>query len=275
MPKRDIPSVNWEDVKAVHNVPPEGEATSAPPEKKAEAPKAEEPKPEAKTDKKEEAKVEEPKPEDKKPDPQTPPVDYEKQLAEYKKRAEEAEAKANREKAIREGEREKAKQLARKLKKNEPDGLGEPDGDDPILPEQVETIAEKKAREQIDSFKQEQANEIITEELQALSDNPTERELIKVIYETELNPNGRTTRAAIRQGLENARFLANRERYAFEAEQRAKEKIRKDDAQKAAMQSVGGSGGSQGRPEPSTTPAYSPQEMKLLRLVGKDKADGD
>lgn len=272
MPKRDIKSVNWEDVKAAHDVPPEGEAPSAPPEKKAEAPKAEEPKPE---EKKEAPKVEEPKPEEKKPDSQTPPVDYEKQLADYKARAEKAEAKANREKEIREGEREKAKQLAKKLKKNEPDGLGEPDGDDPILPEQVETIAEKKAREQIDSFKQEQADEIITEELQALSDNPTERELIKVIYETELNPNGRTTRAAIRQGLENARFLANRERYAFEAEQRAREKIRKDDAQKAAMQSVGGSGGSQGRPEPAATPAYSPQEMKLLKLVGKDKADGD
>lgn len=272
MPKRDIQRVNWEDVKKAHDVPPEGEAPSAPPEKKAEAPKAEEPKPE---EKKEAPKVEEPKPEEKKPEAQTPPVDYDKQLAEYKKRAEEAEAKAAREKQIREGEREKAKQLARKLKKDEP-GDGEPEGDDPIQPEQVETIAEKKAREQIEYFKKEQADEILVEELQTLSDNPTERELIKVIYETELNPNGRTTRAAIRQGLENAKFLANRERYAFEAEQRAKEKIQKDQAQKAAMAaSSGGGAGSQGRPEPGTTPQYSPQEMRLLKMVGKDKADGD
>ncbi len=272
MPKRDIKSVNWEDVKAAHDVPPgEGEAPSAPPENKAEAPKAEEPKPEQK---KEETKVEEPKPEEKKSDSQTPPVDYEKQLADYKKRAEDAEEKARREKTIREGEREKAKQLAQRLKKNEP-GDGEPDGDEKIPMDQIETIAETKAREQIESLKQEQAAEILDEELQALSDNPTERELIKVIYQTELNPNGRNTRAAIRAGLDNAKFLANRERYAFEAEQRAKEKIQKDQAQKAAMSSVGGAGGSQGRPEPAGGTTYSPQEMRLLKMVGKDKADGD
>lgn len=268
MPKRDIQSVNWEDVRKAHEVPPEGEATSAPPEKKAEAPKAEEPKPEEK-------KVEEPKPEEKKPDPQSPPADYEAQLATYKKRAEEAEAKALREKTIREGERDKNRQLARKLKKDEPDGLGEPDGNDTIPTDQVEAVASQKAREQIESFKQEQADEILAEELQALSDNPTERELIKVIYETELNPTGRISRAAIRAGLDNAKFLANRERYDFEAEKRAKERIQKDSAQKAAMSSVGGSGGSQGRPEPAGATQYSPQELKLLKIVGKDKADGD
>lgn len=184
-------------------------------------------------------------------------IDYEAELAKYK-------AKAEREEATRKYERAERKRLEKELEAKSSEETVEVETETPDL----DAIVERK----LDSIRRAERQDFIDEKLEELSDNPTERELVKQIYEQRLKPTG-FSKKAIGQDLEEAFLIANRTRLETIAFQKAKEKVRSGMAQEKAMLNQASTGGSVGREPPEATPNYNSTEMKWLSRVGKSKAE--
>lgn len=213
-------------------------------------------------------------------------VDYE---AELKKRTEALE----REKTSREYEREERKKLQAQLNRileskggkvdaddilSAIDNVDLTDADEPDEPpkkvskKDLTALVEEKVFEKIEVFKKEQASNLIDDILLSLSDNETERALIKAVYEQDLRPRG-YTRDAIQSDLEKAYLIANKGRYASELEKKAEARLKQSSAQTKAVTNASAGSGNIGRPSPEPAPQYNEREMELLKRVGKNKAD--
>jgi len=108
--------------------------------------------------------------------------------------------------------------------------------------------APSSIREEIAQVLEEQrmqdASEAFEEELFSITENEDERELIRHKYENSLVKSG-FSRAAIRQDLEDAKFLANKPKYQREQNEIAKTLVSKRTV------SNSGVGASQEKPRPS------------------------
>lgn len=237
--------VTWEDVKnsgspeATDNTSTAAKDTVVTPEVK----------PEVKTEAKNEAPVE-------------TKVDYAKELEEYKTRL----AKANENTKF-------AREEIKRLKSKD----GDEDLNDPISEEtsssDVERLIEEKIASKLSQFQIQQKAEVLDNELQKLTNDPHEKELIKTVLENEVKLQG-NSKEDIARAVKKAYLLANADRIESLAEIKAKEKIQKDTAEQKAMRSASSTGG-EGREAPEGTFNYSSEEQKWLSRVGKMKADGD
>lgn len=80
---------------------------------------------------------------------------------------------------------------------------------------EVEEMVERMVSERLSNAQKDQARDTFSEELESISDNIDERELIKLLYETRIVNTG-FSRTAIREDLKEARLLANASRYEKE-----------------------------------------------------------
>jgi len=92
-----------------------------------------------------------------------------------------------------------------------------------------------QVREGIAQAEKQRILDDVDEMLEDLSDNPSERELIREIYETRIKPSGFSKRA-LTKDLEMAKLLANKDRYVGSAERKARKSI----AEKKALQEAAG-----------------------------------
>lgn len=198
-------------------------------------PKAEETKPETK-----------PEAPAKEPEKDAPDVDYKAELDKYKERYEKSQKALER------------VQKGKYGKEAEDDGQAEqPD---------VESLIDRKADEKITELRREMSVGMVEDALSTLTDDKDERELIRFIYEHELNPSG-FRKADVERDMKRAFLLANADRFEAEAVKKATAKVRKDDAEtKAVLEASKGAGVSVGRepPMPQETESLSDKDRKWL-----------
>ena len=72
--------------------------------------------------------------------------------------------------------------------------------------------AKGELRVEMDSIKSDLLKDVVSDELDLLTDNEEEKELIKLVYEQKIADKG-TNRSTVREALENARILANKPRF--------------------------------------------------------------
>ena len=110
-------------------------------------------------------------------------------------------------------EEERGKRLAAEAKAKELE-----EGAEKLASESGKSIEEAKEdlrienQKQIDSMKNDLLKDVVTDELDTLTNDEDEKELIKLIYEQKIADKG-TNRASVREALENARILANKPRF--------------------------------------------------------------
>jgi hypothetical protein len=102
----------------------------------------------------------------------------------------------------------------------------------------------------------------IDEAIETATDNMEERELIRFIYENRIVPSG-FSRRSIQRDIQDARLIANRERFVASAKREA----RAAEAEKAAMQATG-SPKLGARPTKVTGQALTAEEKKFLKIYG-------
>lgn len=190
----------------------------------------------------EEVKAESTTPEMVEPEAKTEPtIDYAAKLEEYKSKLEKAEKLG--EKRLKALER-----ISKSKGESEPEEAleeEEPQAD-------IDSLIEKKTSERLNKLRVEESSEVIDEILNELSDNEQERALVKEVYGHEVVTSG-FSRAAITKDLKKAFLLANAERFEAIAFEKAKAKVRKDNAQdKAASVSAAG----------ATTPGREPPKVE-------------
>lgn len=149
--------------------------------------------------------------------PKAPELDYQKLYEADHKRLEQAEYALYKKK--------KAEKTARRIEEGE---TGVIDAD--AVKQQVEEhfLAMAIAREE------KMSEDVIEEELNNLSSNPDERKLIRLKYDNQINKTG-FSRLAIRQDLDDAKFLANKSRY-----QKEKTELMQSAISKATITNSGG-----------------------------------
>ena len=188
--------------------------------------------------------TEEPKAKDKKSDD----TYYEKQIEELTaSRNKVQEEKDNLLKALQQ-ERAKAKETP-------PESESEPAApvvDEERLAELISDVADKKFNE----VRIDMALSVFEEELEKVSTNDKEKELIKMFYKTSIKPSG-SDRTAIRKDLLISKAAANIDRVKFKTEDG-------DVALATAMSGSGGKAGGITKKELDLNPA----EKKLLKNMG-------
>lgn len=129
--------------------------------------------------------------------PQEPAIDYEKLYEESKKRLEQAEFSLYRKK--------KAEKLAKQQVQDE--GL--------IDRESIHRVVEEDVATLVMAQREKDAEDVIEEAIMDISSDPAERKLIRFKYDNSINKTG-FSRLAIKQDLEDAKFLANKPKYLKE-----------------------------------------------------------
>jgi len=188
---------------------------------------------------------------DKKPDA-APKVDYKSELDRVSKELEQARFLLQKKNQDDKKKREEEEEAAKKSTDKDYEDDSKPNSDD----------VDKKLEE----FKLSQMQDVISTELESLSDNSDERELIEFYFKNGIKRSG-DTREAIKADLATARFLANRKRFEkLDSEMNAKEK---------SNPSAGtGSGGHDIQGDaPKNTPNVSDADAQLLKRYGLKPED--
>lgn len=89
-------------------------------------------------------------------------------------------------------------------------------------------------RQELSRIERQRVDGDIEDTLDELTNDPDERELIKLLYETKLSPSGFSKRA-LREDLMSAKLLANKDKFMAKAEAN----VRKGMASRAAMMTAG------------------------------------
>lgn len=179
-------------------------------------------------------------------------VDYEAELAQLKK--EKDEAVEGRKKA-----EDKIVKLKREGKtKVETEGFEE---DIPETPD-VEEIVERRLEERDRKIRMELAKDSLEFELEKITSNPKERDLIKFHYENTIRTTG-IDRNSIRRDLERASIIAN-------ATKIKKVALEMKEAIKAKNTAKNTSAGNNQDVDTSVETKYSPQDLAILKRAGID-----
>ena len=131
-------------------------------------------------------------------------IDYKAEAEKLKKQNEQAGHNIEDERAKRLAAEAKAKEL-----EAEAENLANESGKS--IEEAKEELRTENKKE-MDSMKSDLLKDVVTDELDTLTKNEDEKELIKLIYEQKIADKG-TTRAEVREALEDARILANKPRF--------------------------------------------------------------
>lgn len=199
----------------------------------------------------------------------------------YKAELEKAKSALEREKQVREwerAERHKVQEALRRITSPQPASSKETPQSVQATPVKGDDLSEADLVSLVDqrfeALKRSQVSDFIQDLLPDLSDDQSEQELIRHIYENEIRPSG-YSRKSVEADLRKAYLIANAKRLEEIAFRKAKAKVRAEVAQEKAL-SGSASRGVVGREPPApAAPNYSEFEKKLLSRVGKQKADGD
>lgn len=174
-------------------------------------------------------------------------IDYEVELEKVKKQLSQAEYTI---------QQEKQKNKKKAAEETVDETIQESEGE--LTVQEFEKRIEQKFEQKLKTFQTEQTRDLVDAGLEALTDNPKERELIRFHYENSLNPSG-YTRTAIKADLENAQLIANRKKLLAENRE-LKEALR-------AKASVGNAsrGSNQDKITVEDEPNLTPQERSLLK----------
>lgn len=98
---------------------------------------------------------------------------------------------------------------------------------------EIESIVKK----QLNAIDRRNVQDTIEDSLEDMISNPDERDLVRSIYENDLNPSGHTKRA-IKEDIRKARLLANRSKYEADVEKQIRKSVAETEAIKNSSTSV-------------------------------------
>lgn len=128
---------------------------------------------------------------------------------------------------------------------------------DTVVEDIVAEIREQ-GRQEVERVRAELTAEAVEDHLAALSNDPAERELIKLHYEKSINKSG-FTRAAILADLQNAKVLANKPRF-----DKLMSEVNRSADTKSKMTSAAASGQQTDAPT-----ELSPEEEKAVQIMAQ------
>lgn len=171
-------------------------------------------------------------------DEETNEIDYEAELIKERERREKAE--------------KKIVEMKREAKQE-----GEEDEDD---------LINRRIDERVNLALKDNSTDTVEGELQDITDNDKERELIKFHYENSIRQSG-YTKAAIRQDLERAKLIAN------EAKIRKENSELKEALKAKASVGKGSSGNNQVKPEVEDGYKFSKADLEFMKKRGLSKEE--
>lgn len=172
----------------------------------------------------------------------------------YKAEAEAYKAKLEREKQIADERLEAIKRLQQSKYERKDD---EDEDEDP----------RHVVRKELESWKRSQLQDVLDAELESISDDPHERELVKLVYENEIKQTG-LSKKAIQSDLKKALAIANLPKLEAQMRGRIKAEVTKSSAQDTAMSAGAVSGGSGRAPLQKKEPPMSAGEKAFMDFVG-------
>jgi len=176
-------------------------------------------------------------------------IDYKAEAEAYKAKLEHANQIA-----------EKRLEAIKRLQSSKYERAEDEDEEDTDDPRQV-------VRKELESWKRSQLQDSIESELEAMTDDPHERELVKLVYENEIKQTGFTKRA-IQSDLKKALAIANLPKLEAQMRNRIKAEVAKSSAQDATMSTGAVSGGSGRAPLQKKEPPMSAGEKAFMDFVG-------
>lgn len=171
--------------------------------------------------------------------PESPAVDYKSEAEKYRKIAEDRLGALQR------------MQKARNQKEETPDEPEEDDND--VL---------KLVDERLNRF---QSQAVLEDELARITDNPDERELVRLVYENDLKVSG-ATRDDVKSALRKALAIANLPKLEAQLREKTAKEVKKSIAEDKSMSEGAASGGS-GRLPPKGDQKVAPGQSKFMDFV--------
>jgi membrane-associated HD superfamily phosphohydrolase len=170
-------------------------------------------------------------------------------------------AELEKERKLRENEvtaRKKAEdkivQLKRDSKKSE-----EQDDDDPYG---LNELVDERIAATVGNIKQQIVGDVIEEELDKISSNASEKELIKFHYDNTIRQSG-SSRSNIIADLDKAKLLANHKRIEMESKEAINAALNRPEISTST-------GSNQDKIRPDAEPKFNPQELEILKRRGID-----
>ena len=170
---------------------------------------------------------------------ESPAVDYKSEAEKYRKIAEERLGALKR------------MQEARSRKEETPD---EPEEDDSTVLKLVD--------ERLNRF---QTQAVLEDELARITDNPDERELVRLVYENDLKISG-ASRDDVKSALRKALAIANLPKLEAQLREKTAKEVKKSIAEDKSM-SEGSMSGGAGRQPPKSETKVSPGQSKFMDFV--------
>lgn len=170
---------------------------------------------------------------------ETPAVDYKSEAEKYRKIADERLGALKR------------MQEARSRKEETPDELEE--DDNAVL---------KLVDERLNSF---QSQAVLEDELARITDNPDERELVRLVYENDLKVSG-ASRDEVKTALRKALAIANLPKLEAQLREKTAKEVKKSIAEDKSM-SEGSAAGGSGRLPPKGDQKVTPGQSKFMDFV--------
>jgi len=121
----------------------------------------------------------------------------------------------------------------------------------------IDRLVEEKLEQRMKAFEQGSVEDILSE----MTDDSDEATKIKEIYQSRIRSGG-FSRSQIKKDLEDARILANKDKYQTEAEKRAKKTLAETQAMK--MAAVGKTTSSSEGEDVEDYSAFSPADLALM-----------
>lgn len=171
--------------------------------------------------------------------PESPAVDYKSEAEKYRKIAEDRLGALKR------------MQEARTRKEETP---SEPEEDDNDVLKLVD--------ERLNRF---QSQAVLDDELAKITDNPDERELVRLVYENDLKVSG-ATRDDVKSALRKALAIANLPKLEAQLREKTAKEVKQSIAEDKSMSAGAVSGGS-GRQPPKAEQKVSPGQSKFMDFV--------
>lgn len=171
--------------------------------------------------------------------PESPAVDYKSEAEKYRKIAEDRLGALQR------------MQKARNQKEETPDE-----------PEEDSNDVLKLVDERLNRF---QSQAVLEDELARITDNPDERELVRLVYENDLKVSG-ATRDDVKSALRKALAIANLPKLEAQLREKTAKEVKKSIAEDKSMSEGAASGGS-GRLPPKGEQKAAPGQSKFMDFV--------
>lgn len=132
----------------------------------------------------------------------------------------------------------------------------------PLEPEEGDSTVLKLVKEELDRF---QSKTVLEDELVRITDNPDERELVRLVYENDLKISG-ASRDDVKSALRKALAIANLPKLEAQLREKTAKEVKKSIAEDKSM-SEGSMSGGAGRQPPKSETKVAPGQSKFMDFV--------